>query len=372
MSFPTLDKGSAKIYFEKGVTKFDNGDNIDEVMKYFEDAVIIDPDFAEAYNYIGYCWSNKNNKEKAKEYYVKAMHANPKEPNSYINIAGLFLSKILDGNTGHIDYDSFEESIVWYNKALDISPNNKRALNNMGHSYQFINNFDKALECYERALEIDPNYESAISSKNILLSIHKSYDMLNKYSGKKIKLDFKKELLSNAMNKLDQSIQSTLKMNLDVKTIATICINITLPNIDYDQIVIESKSEKRLELNSDEKKIISEIAVPLKRNAFYSEAHNVYRYLYYRYGHSGVLFNSWFKVLACVGMFAEAKKLLIAGNNIYFNNFTRADLFPHNYTQYEQHLHQITKSQNDSNFRINYLTAISGNPSYEEKFTVLD
>lgn len=121
-----------------------------------------------------------------------------------------------------------------------------------------------------------------------------------------------------------------------------------------------------------ESDIIREIAVPLKRNDFLFEAHNVYKFLYVRFGSSDPLFNSWFKVIACAGMIEEAKLLLLAENNIYFNNYTREAIYPAPCTQYEYHFRQLQECQADINHRKNYLKTISGNPVFIEKFINLD
>jgi tetratricopeptide (TPR) repeat protein len=49
------------------------------------------------------------------------------------------------------------EAIIEFEKTLAIDPDNFKALNAMGVSYDFLKEFKRAFECYQAALKLDPN-----------------------------------------------------------------------------------------------------------------------------------------------------------------------------------------------------------------------
>lgn len=52
--------------------------------------------------------------------------------------------------------DKFEEAIVYFEKALDVNPENTRALNLLGQSYAAVGQQSKAKASLKKAIEIDP------------------------------------------------------------------------------------------------------------------------------------------------------------------------------------------------------------------------
>ena len=58
-----------------------------------------------------------------------------------------------------------EESLVCYDKALEIDPNNVNAWNNKGDALFDLGRYEESLVCYDKALEIDPNNVDVWGSK---------------------------------------------------------------------------------------------------------------------------------------------------------------------------------------------------------------
>ena len=51
-----------------------------------------------------------------------------------------------------------QEAIKYYDKAIEIDPNNANAWNNKGLALDNLGKYEEAIKCYDKAIEIDPNY----------------------------------------------------------------------------------------------------------------------------------------------------------------------------------------------------------------------
>lgn len=53
--------------------------------------------------------------------------------------------------------ENLDQALKWYNKALEIQPNDVYSLSRAGAVYVVKNDFDKAFECFKKAIEVDPD-----------------------------------------------------------------------------------------------------------------------------------------------------------------------------------------------------------------------
>jgi len=58
----------------------------------------------------------------------------------------------------------------YLNKILELDPNNKRALNNIGNVFKEMKNFDEAIKYYLKAINLNPNYK--IAKINLAILYH--------------------------------------------------------------------------------------------------------------------------------------------------------------------------------------------------------
>ena len=65
----------------------------------------------------------------------------------------------------HYDHDRYEEALDCFKKALEISPENKRALCGLGRIYGAKGNYSKSFEYIEKVLQDSPKYEDAWNAK---------------------------------------------------------------------------------------------------------------------------------------------------------------------------------------------------------------
>ena len=70
----------------------------------------------------------------------------------------------------YIDLGRYDEAIQYYDKALQIDPNDTVALNNKGVALSDLDRYDEAIQNYDKALQIDPNYTDALNNKGNALS----------------------------------------------------------------------------------------------------------------------------------------------------------------------------------------------------------
>src|SRR5574342_751628 len=118
---------------------------------------------------------------------------NPKESILYFN-------KVLDINPNHLEallnkghalgrIGRYNDALVWYDRVLKIDSNNVLALINIGLCYHYLKEYEKAVLFYEKILEKHPDHANAIyhkaCSKALLNKIDESIELL----GKAIKLD---------------------------------------------------------------------------------------------------------------------------------------------------------------------------------------
>jgi len=110
-------------HYNLGVVLARNG-NLDDAIKYYNNAIKIKPDFLDAYYNLGNVFVRKGDVEAAIYNYRKALQVNPDFFKAYYNIARIL------SNQGNID-----EAIYNYQKALRINNETPQALYNLSWIY---------------------------------------------------------------------------------------------------------------------------------------------------------------------------------------------------------------------------------------------
>ena len=55
----------------------------------------------------------------------------------------------------------YKKAISYYQKTIELRPNDAHTFNNMGNAYKEVGEFDRAIECYDSAISLKPDYASA-------------------------------------------------------------------------------------------------------------------------------------------------------------------------------------------------------------------
>ena len=136
------------IYFEYGLLLEQDGKQ-EQAIKSMEKVIELDPDHAEALNYIGYTWADNNiNLERALQYIQKAMELKP--GNGYIQ-----------DSLGWVYFRLGElaRAKLEIMKALDLEPTDPHIYDHLGDIYREQGETEKAREADRKAEELFPRQE---------------------------------------------------------------------------------------------------------------------------------------------------------------------------------------------------------------------
>jgi serine/threonine-protein kinase len=163
--------------------------NPDDRIRAATEALSIDPNYGDAYLFLGYAYKDKKNYDKAYEYFSKAIEATPTLAHAYYERA-----KINDEIRGNpeealsdfrkvLKYDpesyvgyfakgkieekqkKYDEAIESYNKAIELYPDYAWAYVNRGLTYHKKGKFDRAIEDYTEGIRLDPQDALAYSNR---------------------------------------------------------------------------------------------------------------------------------------------------------------------------------------------------------------
>ncbi len=148
----------ADAYYSLGVIKRwtvsdkERGELFQKAEDHAKIALQIEPELGEAYAVLGTLLSGdrisvewKNDREKSKEYFIKAIELNPNYVQSYLWFSNFYL----------MDYN-LDESEVLFNKALKLDPLSAQVNLVGGRIFYSKSNYEKSLSFYDKAFAIDP------------------------------------------------------------------------------------------------------------------------------------------------------------------------------------------------------------------------
>jgi tetratricopeptide (TPR) repeat protein len=141
--------GDAVTFFNRGNDHYKKGD-YDRAIADYNEALRINPNYAEAYNNRGLAYYYKKDYDRAIADYNEALRIDSNYANAYNGRGATYSEKK--------DYD---RAIADYSEALRMDPNSARAYNNRGLAYSDKKDYDRAIADYSAALRIDPNHTYA-------------------------------------------------------------------------------------------------------------------------------------------------------------------------------------------------------------------
>ncbi len=110
-----------------------------------------EPDNADANHFMGIIAYEAGRLDIAREYLEKAICLNPGNPSCYLNL----------GNIVHGE-GKYEESMEWYEKAIQMNYTDKRkAYNNLGVALTRLGRLKDAAEAFKKSIDLDPLYHEA-------------------------------------------------------------------------------------------------------------------------------------------------------------------------------------------------------------------
>ena len=120
---------------------------MDTAVNYYEKALDIKPDYAEAHNNLAITLQELNQLDAAVERYKKALTIKPDYAEAHYNL----------GDTLH-KLGQLDASVRSYEKAIAIKPDYAEAHNNLGNTLKRLGQLDAAVRSYKKALAIKPDY----------------------------------------------------------------------------------------------------------------------------------------------------------------------------------------------------------------------
>jgi tetratricopeptide (TPR) repeat protein len=124
--------------------------NYEKAIEYYLKSIEADPKFAYPYNGLGIVYNDQKNQEKAIEYFLKSIEVDPKFAIPYNNLGIVYY-----------DQKNYEKAIEYYLKSIELDPKDADSYNGLGNVYYDQKNHEKAIEYYLKSIEVDPNYDGA-------------------------------------------------------------------------------------------------------------------------------------------------------------------------------------------------------------------
>ena len=133
------------LHYALGVI-YEKTNRLSESVKEMEMVLAIDPDNAEALNFIGYSYADRGmNLEEAEKMIVKALKIKP--DNGYL---------IDSLGWVHFKKNQLNSAVKYLKQALELLPDDVNVIEHMGDVCVKLNKTKEAQEMYNRALKIDP------------------------------------------------------------------------------------------------------------------------------------------------------------------------------------------------------------------------
>ena len=108
---------------------------------------------------IGITLVSEERYEEAIKYYDKILEIDPEDQKALLNKGSVLK-----------DLERYEEAIKYYDKILEINPNNVKALANKGITFAYLQEYEDALIMIDKALLLDPDNEFVKGEKAHFLS----------------------------------------------------------------------------------------------------------------------------------------------------------------------------------------------------------
>ncbi|HEX7254200.1 MAG TPA: tetratricopeptide repeat protein [Thermoanaerobaculia bacterium] len=138
------EKYPADIIGIQVLAAFENDEgHVDKAVELYKEILKVDPNYAAAYNNIGYAYGFRGDYEKAIENFQKYQFMAPDQANPFDSMGEI------QAYSGHYD-----EAVASLQKALAIKPDFYPAYEHLGIVYEGKGEYPRAIECYEKAAEL--------------------------------------------------------------------------------------------------------------------------------------------------------------------------------------------------------------------------
>ena len=147
-------------------------EQFDLAIENYKKALLVKPDYADAFCNIGIVQQKKGELKTAIQNYKKAIKINPLHVRAHYNMGISYKTK---GDP--------EGAIACYKQAIKLQPNHAEAYNNMGTAFSDVSKLQKAIDCFKRAVDFKPTYAEAHHNMgNALKELKKFEEAIEAYN----------------------------------------------------------------------------------------------------------------------------------------------------------------------------------------------
>ena len=147
-------------------------EQFDLAIENYKKALLVKPDYADAFCNIGIVQQKKGELKTAIQNYKKAIKINPLHVRAHYNMGISYKTK---GDP--------EGAIACYKQAIKLQPNHAEAYNNMGTAFSDGNKLQKAIDCFKQAVDFKPTYAEAHHNMgNALKELKKFEEAIGAYN----------------------------------------------------------------------------------------------------------------------------------------------------------------------------------------------
>jgi tetratricopeptide (TPR) repeat protein len=203
---PEITKLEAREFYNKGLALVNLG-KYEEAINCYNEAIAIDPKFAEAWANKGSALGNLNRYEEEIECYDKTIEINPKIVEAWFN-KGVVLENL----------SRYKEAIDCLNEAIRLNPKFAEAWHKKGiYLGKDFSNFAESIECFDEAIRLNPKFAEAWSNKgSSLLNLGRNLEAI---------ICFDEALIINPKNADTWSNKGCALVNLNRKIEAIKCFD---------------------------------------------------------------------------------------------------------------------------------------------------
>ena len=161
-----LDKRSQAILTNLGMAEI-NLNNTEQAIKYFEDALDIEPSFEKASFELGNIYTQNKQFNKAIKTFRNLLKADHYNAAAYVNLAN---TMILENE------NNYKKAYKYYKKAIKLNPKYAPAYFSYASILERNGEIGKAVENYEKTVSLDPDYMTAYCNLAAIYITDNKYD----------------------------------------------------------------------------------------------------------------------------------------------------------------------------------------------------
>lgn len=154
-----IDPSQSRVHISLAITYFGTG-KIDEAIEELNRALGLQPLRDDAYNWLGRCYEEKRDRDRALAAYQKAISIRPTAEH-YLQLGACYLI-----------FSEYEDAIEQFRKVISLQPDNYSGYNNLGSIYYLLGQYQQAVTILEKAVKIrnSPDAYSNLGSALFALS----------------------------------------------------------------------------------------------------------------------------------------------------------------------------------------------------------